>query len=92
MVMADTAAAAVNLILARRAWVMVACDNDRGDNGKGGDPPVPNNATASGGRDDDNASSQMRSDMGMTDGGGRGDIIAGTMMTWRRGGTSSPEQ
>ena len=37
--MADAAAAAVDLILARRAWAVVACD-DRDDNGKGGDPPA----------------------------------------------------
>ncbi len=32
---------------------MVARDNDRDDNGKGGDPPVPNGAAASGDGDDD---------------------------------------
>ncbi len=42
--MADAAAAAVDLILARRAWAVVARDNDGDDNGKGGDPPVPNDA------------------------------------------------
>ncbi len=40
MVMADAAAAAVVLILARRAWAVVVRDNDRGDNGEGGDPPA----------------------------------------------------
>jgi len=35
--MADAAAAAVDLILARRAWAVVARDNDRVNNGKGGD-------------------------------------------------------
>ena len=47
--MADAAAAAVDLILARRAWAVVAHDNDRDDNGEGGDPPVPNDAAASSG-------------------------------------------
>ena len=42
--LADAAAAAVDLILARRAWAAVARDNDRDDNGEGGDPPVPNDA------------------------------------------------
>ena len=51
---------------------MVAHDNDRDDNGEGGDPPVPNDAAASGGGDDDNVSSWMRSGGGMTDGGGGG--------------------
>ena len=40
MVMADTAAAAVDLILTRRVWAVVVRDNDRDDNGKGGNPPV----------------------------------------------------
>ena len=47
-VMADAAAVAVDLILARSAWAVVAHDNNRDDNGKGGDPPIPNDATASG--------------------------------------------
>ena len=51
---------------------MVARDNDRDDNGEGGDPPVPNGAAASGDGDDDNASSRMRSGGGTTDGGGGG--------------------
>jgi len=40
MVMADAAAAAVDLILARRVWAVVVRDNDRDNNGKGGNPPV----------------------------------------------------
>jgi hypothetical protein len=36
--MADAATAAVDLILARRAWMVVARDNDRDDNGEGGNP------------------------------------------------------
>jgi len=48
MFMADADAAAVDLILARRAWAMVVRDNDRDDNSEGGDPPVPNDAAASG--------------------------------------------
>ena len=72
MVMADATAVAVDLILARRAWAVVARDNDRDDNGEGGDPPVPNGAAASGDGDDDNASLRMRSGGGMTDGGGGG--------------------
>jgi hypothetical protein len=73
---------------------VVARDNDRVDNGKGGDPPVPNDAAASGGGDDDNASTRMRSGRGTTDGGGGGHhcqndddaeegrhIIAGTTTT-----------
>ncbi len=51
---------------------MVAHDNDRDNNGKGGDPPVPTDAAASGGGDDDNALSWMRSDGGATDRGGGG--------------------
>jgi len=47
-VMADAAAAAVDIILARRAWAVVARDNDRDDNSKGGDPTVPSDDTASG--------------------------------------------
>ena len=70
--LADAAAAAVDLILARRAWAVVARDNDRDDNGEGGDPSVPNDAATSGGGDNDNASSWMRSGGGMTDGGGGG--------------------
>ncbi len=70
--MADAATAAVDLILARRAWVVVAHDNDRDNNGEGGDPPVPNDVAASGGGDDDNASSWMQSGRGMTDRGGGG--------------------
>ena len=42
--MADAAAAAVDLILARRAWAVVVRDNDCDDKGEGGDPPVPNDA------------------------------------------------
>jgi hypothetical protein len=70
--MADAAAVAVDLILARRAWAVVARDNDRDDNGEGGDPPVPNDAAACGSGDDDNASSRMRSGVLTTDGGGGG--------------------
>jgi hypothetical protein len=51
---------------------VVVHDNDRDDNGEGGDPPVPNDAAASGGGDDDNTSPWMRSGGGMTDGGGGG--------------------
>ena len=51
---------------------MVVHDNDRDDNGEGGDPPVPEDAAASGGWDDDNVSSRMRSGGGATDGGGGG--------------------
>ena len=36
--MADAAAAAVDLILARRAWAVVVRDNDCDDNGEEGDP------------------------------------------------------
>jgi hypothetical protein len=67
--MTDAAAVAVDLILVRRAWAVVARDNDCDDNGEGGDPPVPNDATASGGGDDDNASSRMRSGGETTNGG-----------------------
>ncbi len=84
-VMADATMVAVDLILARRAWAVVARDNDHDDNGKEGDPHVPNDAAASGGRDDDNASSRRLTEEG-------GDIIAGTTTTRRRGGTSSPER
>ena len=87
----STSFAFVDLILARRVWAVVARDNDRDDNGEGGDPPVPNDAAASGGGDDNNASSRMRSGGRMTDGGGGG-IIAGTTTTRRRGGTSLPER
>ncbi len=93
-VMADAAAVAVDLVLARRAWTVVAHDNDRNDNSKGGNPLVPNDAAASGRGDNDNALSRMQSGRGMTDrGGGRhhrwnddnveegGHIIAGTTMT-----------
>ena len=93
-VMADAAAAAVDIILARRAWAVVARDNDRDDNGKGGDPPVPSDDAASGGGDDVNASSRMRSGGGTAGGGGGGHhrrndddaeegghIIAGTTTT-----------
>jgi hypothetical protein len=51
---------------------VVARDNDRDDNGEGGDPPVPNDAAACGSGDDDNASSRMRSGVLTTDGGGGG--------------------
>ncbi len=87
-------AEAVDLILARRAWAVVARDNDREDNGEGGDPPGSNDDAASGGGDNDNASSRMRSGGGTTDGGGGGHhrrnnddaeegghIIAGTKTT-----------
>ena len=40
--------------------MVVARDNDRDDNGEGGDPPVPSDAAASGGGDYDNVSSRMR--------------------------------
>ena len=72
--MADTTAAAVDLILARRAWAvwLVARDNDRNDNGEGGDPPVPNDDAASVGGDDDNTTSRIRSGGGTTNGGGGG--------------------
>jgi len=40
MVMADAAAAAVDLILARRAGAVAMHDNDRNDNGEGGNPPA----------------------------------------------------
>ncbi len=40
MVMADAAAVAVDLILVRRAGAVVMRNNDRGDNGKGGNPPA----------------------------------------------------
>ena len=40
MVIADATAAAVDLIVTRRAGVVVMRDNDHGDNGKGGDPPT----------------------------------------------------
>ena len=40
MVMADAAAEAVDLILARRAWVVVVRNNDCDDNGEGGNPLV----------------------------------------------------
>jgi len=38
--MADAAAAAVDLILAKRAWAVVARDNDHDNNGEGGDHPA----------------------------------------------------
>jgi hypothetical protein len=38
--MADAAAAAVDIILVRRAGVVVARDNDRDDNGEGGNLPA----------------------------------------------------
>jgi len=38
--MADAAAAAVDLILVRRAGAVVARDNDRVDNGEGGNLPA----------------------------------------------------
>jgi hypothetical protein len=73
---------------------VVARDNDRDDNGKGADPPVPNDDAASGSGDNDNASSRMRSGGGTTDEGGGGHhrrndddaeegghIIAGTTTT-----------
>ena len=72
MVMADAVAVAVDLILSRRVWAVVARNNNHDDNREGGDPPVPNNAAASGGGDNNNASSRMRSGGGTTDGGGVG--------------------
>ncbi len=56
-VVADAAEAAADLILARRAWLVVARDNDRDNDGKEGNPPVPNEAAAGGSGDDNNASS-----------------------------------
>ena len=81
--MADAAAAAVDLILARRAWAVVVRDNDCNDKGEGGDPPVPNDAAASGSGDYDNVSSRMQSGGGgqPTEEGGYN--IAGTMTTRR---------
>ena len=38
--MADATAAAVDLILARRAWAVVMRDNDRDNNGEGGASPA----------------------------------------------------
>ncbi len=52
-VVADAAKVAADLILARRAWAVAAHDND----GKEGDPPVPNDAAAGGGEDNGDASS-----------------------------------
>ena len=40
MVMVDAAAAAVDLIRARRAGAVAMHDNDRNDNGEGGNPPA----------------------------------------------------
>jgi hypothetical protein len=57
MVMADASEVATELILARRAWAVAARNNDRNNDGKEGNPPVPNDATASGSGDDNNASS-----------------------------------
>jgi hypothetical protein len=37
----DATAAAVDLILARRAWAELARYNDHDNNGKGGNPPIP---------------------------------------------------
>ena len=62
---------------------MVVRDNDCDDKGEGGNPPIPNDAAASGGGDYDNVSSRMRSGGGTTDGGGEGNI-AGMTMTRRR--------
>ena len=70
--MADTTAAAVDLILARRALAVVAHDNYCDDNGEGGDPRVLNDAAASRGGNNDNVSSWMCSGGGTTGGGGRG--------------------
>ena len=70
--MADAAAAAVDLILARRAWAVVVRDNDCDNNVEGGNPPVPNDAAASGSGDYDNVSSRMQSGGGTTDGEGGG--------------------
>jgi hypothetical protein len=57
MVVADATEAAVDLILARRVWAVAGCNDNCNDDGVEGDPPVPNNATAGGGRDDNDASS-----------------------------------
>jgi hypothetical protein len=52
---ADAAKAAPDLILARRAWAVAAPNNDHNNDGKEGDPPVPNDAAASGSGDNENA-------------------------------------
>jgi hypothetical protein len=51
----DAAEAAADLILARRAWPVAARDDNCDDNGKEGNPPVPNNATVDSGGDNSNA-------------------------------------
>ncbi len=56
-VVADATKAADDLILARRVWVVGACNNNCNNNGKEDNPPIPNNAAASGGGDNNNASS-----------------------------------
>ncbi len=53
--MADAAKVARDLILARRGWAVAVHNNDRDNNSKEGNPPVPNDATASGGGDDNDA-------------------------------------
>jgi hypothetical protein len=58
-VVADAAKAAADLILARRAWAVAARYNDRDNNGKEGNPLIPNDATAGSGGDNNNASSAV---------------------------------
>ncbi len=54
-VVADAAEVAADLILARRAWPVAARNDNWDNNGKEGNPPVPNNAAANSGGDNSNA-------------------------------------
>ncbi len=51
----EDATKAADLILARRVWVVAVRNDNRNNDGKKGDSPVPNYAAAGGGRDNDGA-------------------------------------